>query len=283
MNTLSSDTHPDVERFHIELIRKASVFQRLEMVSSLVKTTRRLSWQGISERYSNETLESHIERFLFLLYNDSIMAKRVPTLIVNKKSRYKMKTPDIIEVTLKVVNVLEKLGIPCYLGGSLASSAFGIPRATLDADLVANIKSEQVASMEELLKSEFYIDTEMINNAILHKSSFNLIHFATLFKIDVFIPKDRPFSRQVFIHRIQKAVSEDASQKIFFAAPEDIILYKLEWYKAGGKVSDRQWNDVLGILKVQGAHLDMPYLNKWARELSVLALLKKALDEAGIS
>lgn len=194
-----------------------------------------------------------------------------------------MKTPDIIEVTFKVVNVFEKLGIPYYLGGSLASSAFGIPRATLDADIVADIKSEQVAYMEELLKREFYIDTEMINHAILHKSSFNLIHLEMLFKIDIFILKDRPFDRQVFIRRVQRAVSEDASQKLFFAAPEDIILHKLEWYKAGGEISDRQWNDVLGILKVQGTHLDMSYLNKWAKGLGISDLLKKALDEAGMS
>lgn len=194
-----------------------------------------------------------------------------------------MKTTDIIEVTFKVVNVFEKLGIPYYLGGSLASSAFGIPRSTLDADIVADIKSEQVAYMEELLKREFYIDTEMINHAILHKSSFNLIHLEMLFKIDIFILKDRPFDRQVFIRRVQRAVSEDASQKLFFAAPEDIILHKLEWYKAGGEVSDRQWNDVLGILKVQGTHLDMSYLNKWAKGLGISDLLKKALDEAGMS
>jgi hypothetical protein len=194
-----------------------------------------------------------------------------------------MKTPDIIEVTFKVVNVFEKLGIPYYLGGSLASSAFGIPRSTLDADIVADIKSEQVAYMEELLKREFYIDTEMINHAILHKSSFNLIHLEMLFKIDIFILKDRPFDRQVFIRRVQRAVSEDASQKLFFAAPEDIILHKLEWYKAGGEVSDRQWNDVLGISKVQGTHLDMSYLNKWAKGLGISDLLKKALDEAGMS
>ena len=194
-----------------------------------------------------------------------------------------MKTPDIIEVTFKVVNVFEKLGIPYYLGGSLASSAFGIPRATLDADIVADIKSEQVAYMEELLKREFYIDTEMINHAILHKSSFNLLHLEMLFKIDIFILKDRPFDRQVFIRRVQRAVSEDASQKLFFAAPEDVILHKLEWYKAGGEVSDLQWNDVLGILKVQGTHLDVSYLNKWAKGLGISDLLKKALDEAGMS
>ncbi|MCR4320173.1 MAG: hypothetical protein NUV74_07560 [Candidatus Brocadiaceae bacterium] len=85
MSTLSSDTHPDVERFHIELLRKTPLFQRLQMVASLVKTTRHLSWQGICERYSNEMSETRTERFLFLLYKDDIMAKRVATLLAHKE------------------------------------------------------------------------------------------------------------------------------------------------------------------------------------------------------
>lgn len=93
--------------------------------------------------------------------------------------------------------------------------------------------------------------------------------------------KDRAFDRQAFLRRFQKTVSEDASQQLFFATPEDIILNKLEWYKTAGGVSDRQWNDVLGVLKVQGAQLDMAYLRRWAKELSISNLLKKVLEEAG--
>ncbi len=100
--------------------------------------------------------------------------------------------------------------------------------------------------------------------------------------MDIFPLKNHPFDRQAFSRRLQKAISEDASNQIFFATPEDIILHKLTWYKAGEGVSDRQWNDVQGVLKVQGDQLDMSYLNHWAKELSVSVLLEKAIDEAGI-
>ena len=193
-----------------------------------------------------------------------------------------MNPPDIIGVTLKVVKVFEKLGIAYYIGGSLASSAYGIARATLDVDIIADIKSEQVSDIFDSLNEEFYIDIEMIQDAIQHQSSFNLIHLETMFKIDVFILKNRQFDRQAFLRRVQKTVAEDTSQQLFFATPEDIILNKLEWYKIGEEVSDRQWNDIIGVLKVQGSGLDMVYLKKWAKELSVSILLKKAVDEAGI-
>jgi len=193
-----------------------------------------------------------------------------------------MKLPDIIEVTLKVIKVFEKLGIAYHIGGSLASSAFGIARSTLDVDIIAEIKPEQVSDIYENLREEFYVDSEMILNAIQKQSSFNLIHLETLFKIDIFPLKKNPFDQQAFSRRLQKAISEDGSQQIFFTTPEDIILFKLAWCKASAEVSDRQWNDVQGVLKVQGDQLDMAYLNHWAKELSVSELLEKAIDEAGI-
>jgi hypothetical protein len=193
-----------------------------------------------------------------------------------------MKLPDIIEVTMEVVKVFEKLGIAYHIGGSLASSAFGIARSTLDVDIVADIKPEQASTVSENLRGEFYVDPEMILDAIQKQSSFNLIHLETLFKVDVFPLKNHPFDREAFSRRLRKVISEDTSSQLFFATPEDIILHKLTWYKAGEEVSDRQWNDVLGVLKVQGNQLDMSYLNQWAKELSVSELLKKAIDEAGI-
>lgn len=193
-----------------------------------------------------------------------------------------MKPPDIIEVTLKVIRIFENLGINYYVGGSLASSAFGVPRATMDVDIVADIKLEQVTTLEEILKEEFYVDAEMIDDAIRKHSSFNLIHLGTMFKVDIFVLKDRTFDQQSFSRRIKKPVLEDISQQLFFATPEDIILNKLEWYKMGGEVSDRQWKDVLGILKVQGAKLDLSYLKLWSEKLGISNLLEKAFNEAGI-
>jgi len=194
-----------------------------------------------------------------------------------------MKPPEIVEVAQKLVKVFEELGILYHVGGSLASSAFGVPRATLDVDIVADIKPEQVIKVSDLLKEEFYVDPDMIFEAIQRQSSFNLVHLETLFKIDVFSLKDRPFDRQAFSRRVEKIVSEDPSQALFFSTPEDIILYKLEWYRAGEEISDRQWGDVLGVLKVQGSELDWPYLRQWAAKLGVSDLLEKAINGAGIS
>ncbi len=192
-----------------------------------------------------------------------------------------MKLPDIIEVTLKVVYVFERLGIGYYIAGSLASSAFGIARSTLDVDMVAEIKPQQANEISERLKDEFYVDSEMILEAIRKESSFNLVHLATIFKVDIFPLKNHPFDQQAFKRRFKKAISQDSSQVLFFPTPEDIILQKLAWYKTGEGISERQWNDVMGVLKVQGDQLDMVYLTHWAKELSVSELLKKAFDNAG--
>lgn len=76
MKTLSPDTCKEVEQIHIDLIRKASIFQRLQMVNSLVRTTRQLSWQGICECYPNDILKIRIKRFLSLLYKDEHLVQQ---------------------------------------------------------------------------------------------------------------------------------------------------------------------------------------------------------------
>ena len=193
-----------------------------------------------------------------------------------------MTPPDIIEIALKVIKIFEKLDIEYYIGGSLASSAFGIARATLDVDIIANVKPEHISPINELLREEFYVDEEMIRDAVSHASSFNLIHFATMFKVDVFVLQETPFEKQILARRVKKPVSEDATKQLFFATPEDIILGKIVWFKKGGSVSDRQWSDVLGVMKVQGAKLDKAHLKHWAKNLKVDGLLQKAFDEAGL-
>lgn len=192
-----------------------------------------------------------------------------------------MRTPDIIEVASKVIEVFEELNIGYYIGGSLASSAFGVARSTLDVDIVAEVKTAHASTLKRTLKKEFYVDLDSIQRAIDKQSSFNLVHLETMFKIDVFILKDQAFHRQAFSRRTKKSVSEDISKQLYFPTPEDIVLIKLDWYKSGGGSFEQQWRDVLGVLKVQGTKLNMGYLKQWADELSLLDLLNKALEEAG--
>lgn len=190
-----------------------------------------------------------------------------------------MKQPDVVAALEPLIKVLNRLNIPYYVGGSIASSTYGAFRATRDIDMVFDLNPKYVDELVNSLKSRYYIDKDMILEAIQRRSSFNLIHLKTMFKIDVFILKERTFDHKSFQRKKENKIDEGMNLTVYFASPEDVILHKLEWYRAADHVSDRQWNDVLGVLKIQDDQLDMPYMKSWAKKLGVLDLLEKALSE----
>lgn len=188
---------------------------------------------------------------------------------------------DPLIVVAKLAHVFDDLGIAYVVGGSLASSLYGIPRASQDVDLMADMRLAHVDPATRALEKDFYVAAEMISDAIRRRGSFNVIHLATMFKADIFIPREEAWS----IEEMARAHTEEfqlgeTDLTIRFASPEDTVLHKLLWYKLGGNVSDRQWNDVLGVLKVQGELLDLAYLERWAAILKVDDLLARASSEA---
>jgi hypothetical protein len=182
-----------------------------------------------------------------------------------------------VEVTLKVTGVFEKLGVPYLIGGSLASTLYGMVRTTQDSDIVAEMRLEHLKPFVSALQDEFYVDDEMIADSIQQYASFNIIHRETLFKVDVFIPAPRPFLQSQLARAQRQVFAFDTEASAKFASPEDTILSKLEWYRMGGEVSERQWRDILGVLKTRAGELDLAYLQKWANELKVNDLLERAL------
>lgn len=185
-----------------------------------------------------------------------------------------------VEVTLKVTGVFERLGVPYLIGGSLASALYGMVRTTQDSDIVAEMRREHLEPFVSALRDEFYLDDEMIAEAIQRNSSFNIIHRETMFKVDVFIPRPRPFLQSQLARAQRQTFAFETEVSAKFASPEDTILSKLEWYRLGGEVSERQWRDILGVLKTRAGELDLAYLQKWAKELNVSDLLERALGEA---
>ena len=194
-----------------------------------------------------------------------------------------MKKLEILSALQPVINALEKFSIPYYIGGSIASSIYGMARATMDIDIVADVKLHHIFLLIQELEKSYYIDEDMIKEAMQNRASFNLIHLETAIKIDVFILKDIPYHQSALERKIKDTLEDEgAKTEFYFASPEDIILSKLQWYELGEKVSERQWLDVIGVIKVQGDSLDKNYLQVWSKKLGIFELLKNAFYDADI-
>jgi hypothetical protein len=183
-------------------------------------------------------------------------------------------------VLSQVARILERHEITYVLVGSLASSMHGIYRSTADIDLLADIKPEHVRPLLDALNKSFYVDDQAMQQAVEQRESFNAIHFDSVFKVDIFIPKGDDFARKQLDRRQLRKIAPDSDQFVYVATAEDTILAKLHYYRDGGEVSSTQWSDVLGILGVTDLNLEFAYLREWSDRLGVRDLLERALTSS---
>jgi hypothetical protein len=184
-----------------------------------------------------------------------------------------------IAVVRLFADVLDALGIRYAIGGSMASSIYGTVRFTQDADITVEPFTAVCEKLYEMLKKDFYIGREAMEQALRARSGFNIIHFATAFKIDIFVQAENEFQRQM-LSRGRKLRLSDSAKAFVFVSPEDIILLKLDWYRQSGCASERQWSDVQGVLAGQGKALDIEYIRNCANKLGLAELLTRAISES---
>ena len=187
---------------------------------------------------------------------------------------------ELLAALRPVLAAFERLGVACHIGGSVASSSHGVGRSTQDVDVIADLHPSHVRPLVAALANDYYVSEPMIEAAIRGRSCFNVIHLPSMFKVDIFVLKQRPFDQAAFRRAKPGRVglNEDFVETAI-ASPEDVVLNKLEWFRLGDELSERQWNDVLGVLKVCASNLDHAYLDRWANELGVRDLLDRARAE----
>ena len=190
--------------------------------------------------------------------------------------------PDLIRALDRVVVELDRLRIPYVIGGSLASSAHGEPRPSGDVDLVVDLSEERANGMISAVAGEFYVPETAVREAVSRRTSFNLIHQPTVVKLDFFVMGE-DLLRRLQIERGRPASLDPGVARSFqLSTAEDIVLQKLDWFRRGGLGSDRQWRDVLGVLKLQSNRLDLSYLTATAALTGLSELLARARSDAGV-
>lgn len=180
-----------------------------------------------------------------------------------------------------VAATLERLGIPYHVGGSVASSAHGMYRASADVDIVIDPTPEQLEALVASIESEFYVSRSAVTEALAGRTMFNAIHEATSFKVDFFLRGTGAFDAEELRRSIRQPLGVSGEQSVLIKSAEDTVLRKLEWYRRGGEVSERQWTDVVSILAAMRGQLDEAHLDRWAGELGVSNLLGRARRDSG--
>lgn len=185
---------------------------------------------------------------------------------------------DPLAIAAVVVEVLERVGLQYMIGGSVAASLLGEPRSTLDLDIMIECDVEKTRALARDLSKSCYVDVESAVEAARDRRSFNAVHFESSMKIDFFVSESASFALEALSHR--RRVELPGSTALYFYSLEDLVVRKLLWFRLGGEVSERQWRDVIGMLRLNRGRVDLERLWSVARSAEVDGLLSRAIDEA---
>lgn len=191
-----------------------------------------------------------------------------------------MSASSALEVAILAGSLLDRLGIRYVVVGSVASSIHGEPRATLDIDITLLLESHEVPILARALGRDFHLDERSLREAARTGFPCNAIHRASTVKLDLYVVANEGLNAAEFERAREVRLTGEAGSEVRVSTPEGVVLQKLAWYRKGGEVSDRQWRDVMGVLKTQGKRLDRDYLARWAGPLGVQDLLERALRQA---
>ena len=278
--TQSIDTSIDAEMYLFGLWRQMDLEQKEKLILRVLKKAAIFTLTGIKSLYPDASPNEIRYHYIRKRLGSNIAELLKSTTVYDRE----LMIEDPIYLARKVATFLELLKIPYYIGGSVASSFQGEVRFTEDLDLVISIHQSQTQSILNTFSQDFYISEIAVEDAMRGRtSSFNIIDLETTEKADIFVMRNDAFAQSKMARRqLYIPVNRPASDAIYLCSTEDTVLQKLVWYRMTKNESQRQWRDVLGVLKIQGDRLDFDYLQKWSGELSLSDLLETACTESGI-
>jgi hypothetical protein len=277
MRTLALDTTAEMETALIHALRSHSPAEKLKSLAGMSVLSRNLALSGLRSRHP-EANSAELRQYLLRRRLGAELAEKMFTCstLTESEEEDMLSEPQIIALVAKR---LEALRVPYFVSGSIASIIHGEERLTKDADLVVRIFAWHIPALVKAFETDFVISAEAMQDALKRRYAFNIIHMKSAFKIDFYPMGEEDEFELDALERCQR--HNIGTGEIWVATPEDVILAKLAWFKKGGKVSEQQWRDVLGVLKVQGSRLDFAYLAGQAQRFGLADLLEKAREDAG--
>jgi hypothetical protein len=268
----SDDKTPEADAIDFYRLRQLTNSQRWQMGAKLTRWAKTLSLRGMRKACPSNYQEKFAQSVLG--------SKWLPNLTPTSDSS--MWTQDPSEIARLLHPIFETLGIPYYITGGVAASVYGDPRTTRDLDLVIELNRNNISQLVEALETAgFYCPPGAVEDIQNGRGKvLSVTHMSLVLNADLVLNANTEFDRSKMARRRLEALDEAGIEQFWIASPEDIVLAKLLWRQQSQ--SQKQWTDVLGILKVQAEHLEQSYLTEWAENLGLTDDLNLAFTEAGI-
>lgn len=269
----AEDTNIETDVFEFSLLRQRTSAERLQMAIAHSQMARRLSLAGLTRLHETLSAPAFAQKVAQVFLGEDCPAGFIPG--GNEMTWIQ----DSISLAATLNTIFERSNIPYYITGGVASAFHGEPRSTRDLDVVIQVPLPAIPALAaELEQQGFYVPG--VDDALVGRmASLNITHQETIARADLLIAQDSEFDLLTFARRQTHTIPGVGN--LCFISPEDIVLNKLLWGKRSQ--SDKQWRDVLGVLKVQQTALDRDYLHHWAAKLDVVDQLEQALLAAGLS
>ena len=285
MRTQSIDTHPEIERIQIDMIRTSPLSRRF---SSVASWTRTLLWANVHawQKRKDQTSKRELVEHVLTGYCHPVLLQRVIDA-VEMQQDWHLQRLDLGTNLFSALHRFQCLGIPSYLAGSIASSLYGMQQLAQDCDLVVYLEEEALPSFISLFEQDYVFDTLALHSAVQHHTVCSLIHLDTLMKLDLIVPQPTAFEDAMF-PLVHASPLDERYPPFLMASATEMIVFKLQRYfldeqsRTDGMNDDAEWNDLLGMLKVQGMSLDFAVLEHWITALQLDAPWQRARIDAGL-
>lgn len=284
MRTQSQDTTIEAERVLIDLIRKAPARKRFQLVQSMTRGSFLASMQMQKKHLDGYEREIAI-RLVSIMYGAQLAQQLQSALMAD--TSWRVHPIDLANIIFEVAQVLDGLHAEWYLGGSVASSIHGMQQLAQDVDFVVYLDPQQLPLLLSHLKERDFLGKDLLQEGASQPSSFSLIHLASLMKVDIVLPSLGTFDT-VMKQLVAPVVLDERYPAYPVASAVEMILFKLYRYyqdarsRKDGMIDDAEWNDILGMLKVQGMSLDVSLLERCSKAFHIVDVWQAILVDAGL-
>jgi hypothetical protein len=277
--TQSIDTKIDADLVRFHLYRQRTTIERLMLGAKYKQSARQLSLECLRQSFPELTAAAFAQKIAHAWLQAKCPVDYVPPNPMSWNQ-------DPTAIAALLAQILNTANIPYYITGGVTAIAHGEPRATIDLDVVISIDLADLPTLAANFEAQgFYVAglTDVLSGSL---QCLNITHLETIENVDLMISGREEYDLIKFVGvasplaNRKRLYTLPGSGEVAIASPEDVIISKLIWRRESQ--SDKQWRDILGVLKVQQEKLDFGYLQGWVERFGIEADWQRAKVEAGI-